>query len=268
MEASPLRSRLLLVTAAVLFSTGGAAIKAVTLTAWQVAGFRSGIAAAVLLAAIPEARRGWSWRIAPAAAAYAATLLAFVIANRLTTAANAIFLQSTAPLYVLLLSPLLLHERIRRADVLFMVTVLAGISFFLIGTEPALVTAPDPRRGNAVALGSGVTYAFMLIGLRALGRGSKGTAGLAAATLGNILAFVCALPLALPVRSAGAVDITVLLYLGVVQIGLAYLCLTRALRHVAGVEATTLLMIEPALSPIWSWLAHGERPGILPLAGG
>jgi DME family drug/metabolite transporter len=267
MEASPLRSRLLLVTAAVLFSTGGAAIKAVSLTAWQVAGFRSGIAAAVLLAAIPEARRGWSWRIVPAAAAYAATLLTFVIANRLTTAANAIFLQSTAPLYVLLLSPLLLHEPIRRADVLFMAAVLAGISLFLIGTEPALVTAPDPRRGNAIALASGVFYAFMLVGLRALGRG-KGTAGLAAATLGNILAFVCALPFALPVRSAGVADILVLLYLGVVQIGLAYLCLTRALRHVSGLEATTLLMIEPALSPIWSWLAHGERPGLLPVAGG
>src|SRR5205085_11962688 len=94
MEASPLRSRLLLVTAAVLFSPGGAAIKAVTLSAWQVAGFRSAIAAAVLLAAIPDARRGWSWRIAPAAVAYAACLLTFVVANRLTTAANAIFLQS------------------------------------------------------------------------------------------------------------------------------------------------------------------------------
>jgi DME family drug/metabolite transporter len=103
--------------------------------------------------------------------------------------------------------------------------------------------------------------------LRALGRG-KGTAGLAAATLGNILAFVCALPVALPVRSGGAADIAVMLYLGVVQIGLAYVCLTRALRHVPGLEAMTLLMIEPALSPIWSWLAHGERPGILPVAGG
>src|SRR3954452_11794857 len=152
MESSPLRSRLLLVTAAVLFSTGGAAIKAVTLTGWQVAGFRSGIAAVVLLAVIPEARRGWSWRIVPVAAAYAATLLTFVLANRLTTAANAIFLQSTAPLYVLLLSPLLLHEPIRRADVLYIAAVLAGISLFLIGAQPAIATAPDPRGGNAIAL--------------------------------------------------------------------------------------------------------------------
>jgi len=148
------------------------------------------------------------------------------------------------------------------------VAVLAGISLFLIGTEPALITAPDPRRGNVIALGSGVAYAFMLVGLRALGREGKGTAGLAAATLGNVLAFVCALPLALPVRSAGTADIVALLYLGIVQIGLAYVCLTRALRHVPGLEATTLLMIEPALSPLWSWLVHGERPGVLPLTAG
>jgi drug/metabolite transporter, DME family len=268
MQSSFLRSRLLLVTSAVLFSTGGAAFKAVSLTAWQVSGFRSGIAAVVLLAVIPEARRGWSWRIFPVAAAYAATLLMFVLANRLTTAANAIFLQSTAPLYLLLLSPLLLHEPIRRSDVLYIVAVLAGISLFLVDTQPALVTAPDPRRGNWIALGSGVSYAFMLAGLRWLGRYTKIPAALGAATLGNILAFVCALPLALPVANAGATDILVLLYLGIVQIGLAYVCLTRALRDVPGIEATTLLMIEPALSPLWSWLVHGERPGVLPLAGG
>jgi len=105
---SSLGNRLLLVMAALLFSTGGAAIKSTSLTAWQVASFRSGVAAFVLLAAVPEARRGWSWRITPVAAAYAATLILFVLATRLTTAANAIFLQSTAPLYVWVLAPCLL----------------------------------------------------------------------------------------------------------------------------------------------------------------
>jgi drug/metabolite transporter (DMT)-like permease len=108
MSTSPVRNRLLLVAAAILFSTGGAAIKAATLTGWQVACFRAGVAALVLLAALPQARRGWTWRIAPVAAAYAATSVAFAMANRLTTSANAIFLQSTAPLYLLLLGPLLL----------------------------------------------------------------------------------------------------------------------------------------------------------------
>ena len=262
------RHRLLLAAAAILFSTGGAAIKAVHLTAWQVASFRSGIAALVLLAALPESRRGWSWRIAPVAAAYAATLILFVVANRLTTAANAIFLQSTAPLFILLLAPLVLHERIRRGDVLYMLVVLAGVTLFFAGSETAVATAPDPRRGNAIALASGVTYALMLIGLRWLGRRGEGSAALAATTLGNLLAFFCVLPMALPIAAAGLSDIGVLLYLGVIQVGLAYVLLTRGIRHVPAVEATTLLMLEPAMNPFWSWLVHGERPGVLPLTGG
>lgn len=268
MHSSPLRNRLLLVTAAILFSTGGAAFKAVTLGGWQVASFRSGIAAIVLLAAIPEARRGWSWRIVPVAFAYAATLITFVLANRLTTAANAIFLQSTAPLYLLLLGPLLLDEAIERADIVYMVGVLGGATLFFLGTQSALATAPDPQRGNAIALGSGVSYALMLAGLRWLARHGGNATGLGAAALGNILACLCALPMALPVRGGHASDLAVLLYLGIVQIGLAYVCLTRAIRHVPAVEATTVLMIEPAMSPVWSWLVHGERPAALPLVGG
>jgi drug/metabolite transporter, DME family len=262
------RHRLLLAAAAILFSTGGAAIKATHLTTWQIASFRSGIAALVILAALPESRRGWSWRIAPVAIAYAATLILFVVANRLTTAANAIFLQSTAPLFILLLAPLVLHEKIGRGDVVYMLVVLAGVTLFFVGSEAAIATAPDPKRGNAIALASGLTYAFMLIGLRWLGRRGEGSAALAATTLGNLLAFVCVLPMALPVATAGASDIGVLLYLGVIQVGLAYVLLTRGIRHVPAVEATTLLMLEPAMNPFWSWLVHGERPEVLPLTGG
>lgn len=268
MESSALRHRLLLVSAAILFSTGGAAFKWITLNAWQVAGFRSAIAAAVLLIALPEARRGWSWRIVPVAMAYAATLVTFVVANKLTTAANAIFLQSTAPLYLLLLGPLVLREPLRRADVVYMLGVAFGITLFFVGTETAVATAPDPPRGNAVALVSGVVYALMLVGLRWLARDTKGSAGLAASVLGNIFAFVCTMPLALPVAFVSGGDIAALVYLGVVQIGLAYVLLTKGLRHVPAVEATTVLMLEPALNPVWSWLVHGERPGPLSLTGG
>src|SRR5689334_3602469 len=99
MGPSPLGSRLLLVAAALCFPTGGAAFKLVAMSGWQVASFRSGIAAIVMLVALPDARRGWTRHIVPVAFAYAATLISFVVANKLTTAANAIFLQSTAPLY-------------------------------------------------------------------------------------------------------------------------------------------------------------------------
>jgi len=254
--------------AALLFSTGGAAIKAATLTGWQVACFRSAVAGAVLLAALPEARRGWTWRMAPVAAAYAATLISFVLSNRLTTSANAIFLQSTAPLYLLLLGPLLLREPIRRADVVYMAAVVAGMMVFFVGTESAVSTAPDPPRGNAIALASGFFYALMLAGLRWLARGKERNAGIATAALGNVLAFLATLPMALPVKAAAADNLAVILYLGVVQIGIAYVCLTRAMRHVPALEAATLLMIEPATNPVWTWLVHGERPAAWSLAGG
>src|ERR1700679_866641 len=84
------KNRLYLLSAALLFSTGGAAIKACSLSSWQVAGFRSGIAAAVLNAALPGARRGWTWRTLVTGMAYAATMILFVLANKSTTSANAI----------------------------------------------------------------------------------------------------------------------------------------------------------------------------------
>jgi len=268
MESSPLRNRLLLMAAAVLFSTGGAAIKAASFTGWQVASFRSGVAAAALLLVVPEARRGWRWRIAPVGAAYAATLILFVLATRLTTAANAIFLQSTAPLYLLLLGPWLLREPIRRSDIVYILAIAAGMSLFALGAERAVATAPNPHAGNVRALASGLTWALTLAGLRWLSRGKAGSAGMAAVTAGNIMAFLAALPMALPVASASPSGVAVILYLGVFQIGLAYWCLTRAVRHVTAFEATTMLLLEPVLNPVWAWLIHGERPGAWPLAGG
>ena len=268
MESSPLRNRLLLVAAAILFSTGGAAIKAASFTGWQVASFRSAVAAVALLLVVPDARRGWSWRIAPVGAAYAATLILFVLATRLTTAANAIFLQSTAPLYLLLLGPWLLREPIRRSDIVYIVAIAAGMSLFALGSERAVATAPNPHAGNVRALASGLTWALTLAGLRWLSRRKAGSAGMAAVTAGNIMAFLAALPMALPVTSAGPSGVAVILYLGIFQIGLAYWCLTRAVRHVTAFEATTMLLLEPVLNPVWAWLIHGERPGAWPLAGG
>jgi drug/metabolite transporter (DMT)-like permease len=260
-------SRLLVITAAVLFSTGGAAVKAASLGGWQIASLRSGVAAVFVLVAIPETRRRWRWRMLPVAACYAATLISFVLANRLTTAANTIFLQSAAPLYVLVLGPLLLHEPVRRRDFAFVAVVVSGIACFFVGSPPAVRTAPDPWRGDMVALFSGLSYAFMLVGLRWLTRKDDKSA-MATVALGNLMACVAALPLALPMPHISAADVAILLYLGCIQIGIAYMCLARGIRHVPAVEAAALLMAEPALNPLWAWLVHGEAPGPWALAGG
>ncbi len=260
-------NRLMLLVTALLFSTGGAAIKATQLTSWQVAGFRSAVAAVAVIVLVPEARRGWNARVLLVACAYAATLLCFVLANKATTSANSIYLQGTAPLYVLALSPWLLHERIRRHDAVFGAVVAAGLVLFFLANEAPVATAPHPLRGNILAAFSGITWALTLTGMRWLGR--QGTsAATATVVAGNLIAAVAALPFALPVTHAGWNDVAVILYLGVFQIGLAYFLLTRAIRHVPAFETATLLMLEPAINPVWAWLVHGERPGALALGGG
>ena len=260
-------NRLLLLAAAVLFSTGGAAIKATDLGAWQVASFRSGIAAVALFCLVKESRRGWAWRLLPPAIAYAATLVLFVQANKLTTAANAIFLQSSAPLYVLVLAPWLLRERVRRSDLLLPLVVAAGLALFFVGRESPAATAPEPGRGNVLGALSGVTWALTLTGLRWQGRSAGGSAA-AVVVAGNVIVCVACLGPALPVEGAGWSDLLVLLYLGVFQIGLAYVFVTRAMGHVPAFEAATLLLLEPVLNPIWAWLVHGERVSALALTGG
>lgn len=265
-----LRARLLLLGTALLFSTGGAGIKAVAFTGWQVASLRSGVAALAMLAFLPEARRGWTRGTLLVAVNYAATVVLYVMSNRLTTAANSIFLQSTAPLYILLLGPWLLHEPMRRRDVPYLLVVGAGLSMFFLGQPAAAVTAPAPMEGNLLALGSGVGWGLTLIGMRWLGRNPvPGTnPAMAAATLGNLLAFAVVLPLALPIAAVGAADWGILIFLGVFQIGAAYVLLARAMPHVSALEAALFLLPEPVLNPIWAWLVHGEQPGGWAIAGG
>lgn len=268
-------SRAQLLTAAALFSTGGAAVKATALSGWQIASFRSGVAALAILILVPASRRGWSWKVLLVGIAYAATMILFVTANKLTTAANTIFLQSSAPLYVLLLGPFLLKEPLKRDDLLFMGVVGLGLALFFVGSETPVATAPDPRTGNLLALLSGAAWAGTIMGLRWLERGPEGddtrTGGgsaLATVVAGNAIAFFVGLPFALPVVGAASGDWLMIAYLGVFQIGLAYVVLTRGIRHVPALEASVLLLAEPALNPIWAWLAHGEVPSAWSLTGG
>jgi drug/metabolite transporter (DMT)-like permease len=261
------RARLEVVAAALLFSTGGAAIKATTLSGFQVAGLRSGIAALALLALSRAARRGYGVRALLVGLAFAASLVLFVSANKLTTAAASIFLQSTAPLYVLLLGPPLLGERARRSDVALMVPVAVGLLLVFLGSGTAGRTSPDPFRGNVLALLSGVTWALALMGLRWMGR-VPGSSPMASVVSGNVLAFLLCLPFLGSPAAIGAADWGAILYLGVFQVALAYVFLTAGARHLPALATALLLLVEPALNPAWAWAIHGERPTLLAAAGG
>jgi drug/metabolite transporter, DME family len=262
-------NRLLVFAAALLFSTGGAAIKACSLASSQIAGFRAGIAALTVWTLLPEARHNWRWRTWLIGISYAATLTLFVVATKLTTSANAIFLQSTAPFYLLLLGPLVLREPIRRLDLVVISVVAVGASLLLFGSQGAAATAPDPRTGNLLGLGAGLSWALTLTGLRWTAKHPEAVDSPAAIVVaGNFIAFAASLPFALPVAHLKPADALILLYLGVFQIGVAYAALTRSIRYVPGLEAATLLLIEPVFNPIWTWLIHGEQPAPLALLGG
>jgi drug/metabolite transporter (DMT)-like permease len=264
--------RLMLLAAALLFSTGGAVVKACSLTAWQVACLRSGIAAVTLMVLLPSARRGWTWRTVLVGTAYAGTMISYVIANKLTTAANAIFLQSTAPLYILLLGPILLGEPVRRRDIVLMGVLAVGMAFFFVGVQPESMTAPEPHRGNLVGATTGLFWALTILGLRWLGRGSGGrsntSTAAAAVACGNVIAGAIAAPLAFPLRDPAMTDWAAVGFLGVFQIAVAYIFMIGGMRRVAAFEGSLLLLLEPILNPVWAWLMHGEKPTMWAVLGG
>jgi len=267
------KARLQLVLAALCFSTAGAAIKWCAFGASQIAAFRALVAMLAILVLIPEARHRWSWRVGLVGVAYAAAGLLFVFANKLTTAANTVFLLATNPLFVVALAPWLLKERVRAADLAFMGVLAVGLALLFVGGQRHFATAPDPFVGNVLAAGSALAWAFTVTGYRWLARqGNEYGAGhgpiAAAAACGNLIVSLVCLPGALPLAAGRATDWLIVIYLGVFQLGLAYVFLSRAITRVPALEASLFLLVEPVLSPVWAWLAHGETPGPLAAIGG
>lgn len=249
---------LLLVATAILWSLGGVLIKSVEWPSMAKAGARSAVAGAILWAWLR--RPCFTWRPAQlgAALAYAATVSFFVVANDRTTAANAIFLQYTGPVYVALLGPWLLGERAKRSDWLCIAVALAGIALFFRDqfSSRGLV-------GILAALGSGLSFGIMVILLRKERDASPGSALL----LGNLLAAAIGLPFAIG-HPLAAPQAGMLLFLGVVQLGIPYILYSTAIRHVTALEAVLIPMLEPILNPIWVAMAKGEVPGRWSLVGG
>ncbi|OFW14916.1 MAG: hypothetical protein A3H29_14790 [Acidobacteria bacterium RIFCSPLOWO2_02_FULL_67_21] len=254
------------VGAAILFSTGGAAIKTASLTGLQVASVRSGVAAIVLLLWV-RGRVEWSWRVAGVGVVYAATLVLFVASTKLTTAANAIFLQSTAPLYIAVLAPALLGERFRPRDLVLLGAAVLGLAMCFAGSTAPTATAPNPGAGNLLGVACSMTWALTLLGLRGMARRGAHEA-ISCVVAGNVFACAAGATALWPLPTASAADWLMLGYLGAFQIAGAYILLTRAAAHLPALKLSLLLLIEPVLNPIWTWVARGEEPGIWTLAGG
>ncbi|MCH2184276.1 DMT family transporter [Myxococcota bacterium] len=264
-----MQARLLVLGAALLFSTGGLAIKATSLNAWQVAGLRSGIACLVLALAFPASLRAIRLDTGLVGSAYAATLLLFTLANKNTTAGNAIFIQNAALIWILMLSRPLLGEIISRRELTTAAGMIVGVLCLFLATRDSQATAPHPELGNAFALGASLCWGLTLMGLRRLASRDKTSSepALTATLVGNGMLFVFCLPVMGVPASVTTVDWLWVIYLGVVQIALAYILLTRGAEGVPAFELSMLLLLEAVLNPIWTYLILGEAMGSLALVG-
>ncbi len=251
------KAMLYLVIASVLWSTGGLLIKLVDWNPVAISGARSGISALLMLVYLRKPikitkEKGFG------AVFYSATVILFVVANKMTTAANVILLQYSAPIWVAMFSGIVLRERVRRLDWATIAVVMGGMLLFFVGD-----LAAGQMLGNALSVMSGVMLAGTILCLKLVRTGEPVEVPL----LGNILTFIVALPFIL----GGLPDMRSLfgiLLLGVFQLGLSYILFSEASKHVSAVEAILIPIIEPLLNPVWVFMFTGEMPGLLAMVGG
>jgi len=252
------RAVLFLIIAAVLWSSGGLLIKLVEWNPVAIAGTRSAIAALVILAFRRRMRLNWSLAQLGGAVCYAATVILFVMATKWTTAANAILLQYTAPIYVALLSYWFLRERITQRDLMAIVAAFGGMILFFLDDLSGGGIA-----GNIIAILSGVAFAGTALFLRKQKDGSP----IESVFLGNIVAFLIGIPFMLQ-AVPNATSWLGLILLGVFQLGCSYILYAEAMKHVTALEGILIPVIEPVLNPIWVFLLLKEKPGGWAVLGG
>ncbi len=252
-----------MLAAALLWSTGGLFIKWTNLSGLELSFYRSFFA--VLTVAFFTRREGLGLNRISAAASllYAALLILFVLATKKTTAANAIFLQYTAPVYLLILEPLIYKERFRMRDLLTVLICVGGMALFFVGK-----LRPEDLAGNLLALASGVCFAVYVLMLRH----SKARLVNRASSViyGNLLAIIMTAPWGIAVlASLGRFDLLTVVFLGVFQLGLSYTLFTYAMSQgVRSLDAGIIGYIEPLLNPVWVFLVLGEKPSKWALVGG
>lgn len=234
-------------------------IKLISLNPFQLSFFRSLFSAATFLVLFKSKALKKNSATFINAAFYAAILILFVIATKMTTAANAIFLQYTAPIYVLILEPLLLKTKFEKINIITIILAFGGMALFFLGE-----LSPGHFAGNVIALISGMCFAGFLLGMR------KNDHEYQFATIfwGNIIISLVSLFSIFSIDVLTLSDFSMMAYLGIVQIGLAYAVFTYSLKRVHAIEASLISMIEPVLNPVWVFIWYGEKPSTLALIGG
>lgn len=249
---------LILMLSAVMFSTAGLLIKIITLSPLALISGRSLIAGLVILLYVRRPRFTWSTAQIGGAMALAGAQIFFVIATRQTSAANAVFIQFTAPIYVAIFAIWFLQEPARPIDWVTMAAVGIGLLLFF-SDELAL----EGVWGNINALISGVCLAWFVLFMRK----QKDDSPIETTLLGNLLAALVGLPFLLQASPTWG-DVGGVLFLGILQLGIPFILFSIAIKHLSAVESILIQTLEPVLNPIWVFLVIGEQPTARALLGG
>ena len=250
---------------AVLWSTSGLVIKLVDWNPVAITGSRSLIAAILLIVVtkrlrLPSSRAGWA-----AVVSYTLTMLTFVVANKLTTSANAIFLQYLAPAFVAVLGIYLLKEKLRLADWLILAGVMCGMVLFFLDR-----IGPGETAGNIISVVSGFFLALFIVFMRLDAVRSGGGDGRPIDNMicGHLLAACVSVPfvIASPLPDLGS--IAGVLFLGLVQIGISSLFFAYGVARITAFSVSIITPLEPVMNPVWVYLIIGELPSVFAAMGG
>lgn len=250
---------LYVLAAALLWSSGGLFIKLISLNAMQLSFFRC-LIAAITFALIFKKRTLLFNRLSIInSVIYAIVLITFVIATKTTTAANAIFLQATAPIYVLIFEPLLNKTRYERINIITVGVCIIGMILFFVGK-----LEPGHLEGNLVALISGITFAALFLGMKQNDQKYQQSS----IFWGNILVALICLPFLSSLEVITFSDLWMVSFLGIFQIAFAYAFFASGLKRVLAVEASIISMVEPVFNPVWVFIGYGETPTVTAIIGG
>lgn len=250
---------LMILLAAILWSTGGLCIKWTNLDALQVSALRSIFTVITFWIIFKNKVFKFSVFTFINGIFYAGILVLFVIATKKTTAANAIFLQYTAPIYVLIFEPLILKTKYKLLNVLTIIFCFIGMTLFFVGK-----LSPGDYEGNLIAILSGIAFAAFLIGMRK----NKNSHQEASIFWGNVLIVLLFGSTLIGSPAVNTREIMIGAYLGIFQIGIAYAVFTYGLKRVEAIEASLISMIEPVLNPVWVFIGKGEVPTLFAIVGG
>ncbi|MGI6124845.1 MAG: DMT family transporter, partial [Acetivibrionales bacterium] len=249
---------ILLVVTATMWSLGGLLIKSINAHPLAIAGTRSAISCIIMILYVKKPKFNWSFTQIAAGVAYASMVITFVFSTKLTTAANAILLEYTAPIFVALLSAWMLKEKPKAIDWVTIMLVFGGMVLFFLDSLDAKGFA-----GNIFGLLSGISYALFTVFMRMQKNGSP----IESVILGNAISAIVGIPfifMSVPDFKGWLF----LVILGVVQLGIPYIMYSEAIKNASALEASIITMIEPILNPIWVVLIIGEIPGVLSIIGG